>query len=60
MINPVIPKKQPNGPAPNPRLNNHNNIVWKLEIPGGKEHVITIHYQIEYPAGETVEGLGNL
>lgn len=60
LIHPVIPKKQTTGPPPNPRLNNHNNVVWKLEIAGGKEHTITIHYQIEYPAGETVEGLGNL
>ena len=56
----MIHKKQQAGPPPNPKLNNHNNIVWKLEIGAGKEHVITIHYQIEYPAGETVEGLGNL
>jgi len=59
-MHPTIPKKQPTAPPPNPRLNNNNNVVWKLEIGGGKEHTITIHYQIEYPAGETVEGLGNL
>jgi len=59
-MNPVLPKKQPNGPEPNPKLNNSNNLVWKLEVAAGLDHVITIQYQVEYPSGKIVEGLGDL
>ncbi|XP_065920409.1 protein F37C4.5-like [Dysidea avara] len=60
LTNPVLPKKQPNGPEPNPKLNNSNNLEWKLEVPAGSDHVITIQYQVEYPSGKVVEGLGDL
>lgn len=56
LIEPQILKAVP-GQVPNPRINEANNIEWKLSVPSHHKCDLTVKYSVEYPIGQQVEGL---
>ena len=54
---PEVVKPKPGHPPPNPQLTSQNHVVWTMELQAGERREVNVHYKVEYPSKQQIEGL---